>query len=258
MVDQKTVTGGDLRGPKADVVAPESRHLELLVDLRDDAQPSRSAPKPWLTAEAALLNASRAQLRLKRMVDTSLAVVALLLLSPVMILAALAIGLSSKGPILYRQLRSGVDGAPFDFYKFRSMEVNADYQKPELVELNEASGPVFKIRDDPRTTAIGRVMRKFSIDELPQLWSVLRGDMSLVGPRPLPVEEAAECSIWEAQRLGVKPGITGIWQVSGRSELDFETWVRMDIEYIENWSFWLDLTLLARTIPAVLSGRGAY
>ena len=166
--------------------------------------------------------------------------------------------MTSPGPPIFRQTRVGIDGRRFSFYKFRSMRVTAEQERDQLVDLNERGGPIFKIKDDPRITKVGWLTRRSSIDELPQLWNVLRGDMSLVGPRPPLPAEVEQYSAWEDQRLRVKPGITCIWQVSGRSDLDFETWVAMDIEYIERWRLWLDIVLLAKTIPAVLSGRGAY
>lgn len=195
---------------------------------------------------------------LKRTVDVVIAALALVVLSPVVLLTALVVKATSPGPVLFKQKRAGKDGREFDFYKFRTMEADAEAHREELIDLNEVSGPVFKIRDDPRMIPIGRFLRRTSIDELPQLWNVLRGDMCLVGPRPPIPDEVVEYSDWEIQRLAATPGITCIWQVSGRSELDFETWVRMDIEYIQKWSLWLDLKLLARTIPAVLSGEGAF
>jgi lipopolysaccharide/colanic/teichoic acid biosynthesis glycosyltransferase len=152
----------------------------------------------------------------------------------------------------------GKDGREFTFYKFRSMHTNADLRRNELAHLNETDGPVFKMREDPRITAVGRILRRTSIDEAPQFWNVLRGDMSLVGPRPPLPSEVMHYDAKQWQRLMVWPGITCIWQVSGRSDLDFATWVDMDLEYIRRWSPWLDVALLLRTIPAVLSGRGAY
>jgi lipopolysaccharide/colanic/teichoic acid biosynthesis glycosyltransferase len=202
--------------------------------------------------------AARWQLAAKRAIDIVGASLALLLLSPVLIAAAIAVKLSSPGPVFYISDRVGKDGRPFPFAKFRSMRSDAEYEKPQLVELNEASGPVFKVRDDPRITKAGRVLRKLSIDELPQLFHVLSGKMSLVGPRPPLPEEVVTYSEIEWQRLLVKPGITCIWQVSGRSDLDFDTWVQMDIQYIDEWTVFGDVRLLLRTIPAVLTGRGAY
>jgi lipopolysaccharide/colanic/teichoic acid biosynthesis glycosyltransferase len=173
--------------------------------------------------------------------------------------AALLIRLSSPGPVLFRQQRAGLNGQPFTMLKFRTMVTNAEQLKQELAALNEMSGPVFKVTNDPRITPIGRFLRKWSIDELPQLLNVLRGEMSLVGPRPLPVDEVRRFDDpAHRRRLSVKPGLTCLWQVSGRNDVkDFKEWVRLDLEYIDNWSLWLDLKILLRTIPAVFAGTGA-
>ncbi len=180
-------------------------------------------------------------------------------LTPVWIIVPLAIRLTSPGPILFRQKRCGLNGAPFMMLKFRSMVTNAEQLKQELAALNEMGGPVFKVTNDPRITPIGRLLRKFSIDELPQLFNVLRGEMSLVGPRPLPVDEVQRFDDpAHRRRLSVRPGLTCLWQVSGRNKVkDFKDWVRLDLEYIDNWSLWLDLKILWRTIPVVLTGDGA-
>jgi lipopolysaccharide/colanic/teichoic acid biosynthesis glycosyltransferase len=156
-------------------------------------------------------------------------------------------------------MRSGLNGKPFRMYKFRSMVTNAEQKKHELAQFNEMSGPVFKVSNDPRVTPFGRFIRKYSIDELPQLYNVLRGEMSLVGPRPLPVDETLAFDDYShRRRLSVKPGLTCLWQISGRSNLtDFSEWVRLDLEYIDNWNFWLDLKILIYTIPVVLAGAGA-
>jgi exopolysaccharide biosynthesis polyprenyl glycosylphosphotransferase len=216
------------------------------------------ASRPFLTGDAGLLVASKFELVLKRLIDIAGSVVLMVVLFPVLMLTAFAVVVTSKGPILFSQERVGKDGRPFMVHKFRSMRTTAEQDRIDLEEQNEASGPVFKIREDPRITPCGRFIRKLSFDELPQFWNVFRGDMSLVGPRPPLPQEVDEYTHWERQRLMVKPGITGIWQVSGRSDLDFETWVSMDIQYIEEWTPSLDFVLLFRTIPAVLSGKGAY
>ena len=183
----------------------------------------------------------------------------LLGLSPLFALIAVAVKLGSPGPVLYRWPVVGQGGRPIRAYKFRSMVVGADQLKRQLLDLNEASGPIFKMKDDPRITPVGRVLRKFSLDELPQLWSVLRGDMSLVGPRPPLESEYVQFSEWQKRKLAVKPGITCLWQISGRSEIhDFDEWVRLDLEYIERWSIWLDVQILLRTLPVVVRGRGAW
>lgn len=174
-------------------------------------------------------------------------------------LIAIAIKLTSKGPVFFRQQRSGLNGAPFCIYKFRTMQTNAEQYKHELAAMNEMSGPVFKVTNDPRVTPVGKWLRKFSLDELPQLFNVLRGEMSLVGPRPLPVDEVRRFNdLAHRRRLSVKPGLTCLWQISGRNKIsDFKDWVRLDLQYIDNWSIWLDLAILVRTVPVVLMGTGA-
>jgi exopolysaccharide biosynthesis polyprenyl glycosylphosphotransferase len=196
---------------------------------------------------------------LKQVIDFVLALVVVILLAPFFVLVALIIKLSSPGPILFRQQRAGLNGQPFTIFKFRTMETNAEQRKHELATMNEMSGPVFKIKNDPRVTSVGRFLRKFSIDEFPQLFNVLRGEMSLVGPRPLPVEEVKRFDdLAHRRRLSVKPGLTCLWQVSGRNNVsDFRDWVRLDLEYIDNWSLWLDFKIMWRTIPIVLVGTGA-
>ena len=199
------------------------------------------------------------QLRLKRLIDIIGALVALVILSPVLGVTALAVACTSPGPVFFRQERVGHLGKRFSFIKFRSMYIDAEERRAEYEALNEhSSGPIFKIRNDPRMTPVGRIIRKLSLDELPQFFHVLSGTMSLVGPRPPLPAEVAKYRPHEYARLLAKPGLTCIWQVSGRSDLDFDTWVEMDIDYISQWSLWLDLKLLVKTVPAVLSGRGAY
>jgi exopolysaccharide biosynthesis polyprenyl glycosylphosphotransferase len=174
-------------------------------------------------------------------------------------IVALLVKVTSRGPIFFRQQRSGLNGRPFTLYKFRTMVTNAEQLKHELAAMNEMSGPVFKLANDPRITPIGKLLRKFSIDEWPQFFNVLRGEMSLVGPRPLPVDEVKRFNdLAHRRRLSVKPGLTCLWQVSGRNNVrDFKDWVRLDLEYIDNWSLWLDLKILCRTLPVVLTGAGA-
>lgn len=197
--------------------------------------------------------------RSKRGLDIFGAGVGLLLLAPLLLLTALAIRLEDGGPILFAQLRVGQGGRPFRFYKFRSMVVDAEARKARLQHLNESrDGVIFKARRDPRITRVGRWIRRFSIDELPQLWNVLRGDMSLVGPRPPVPAEVAEYSPEDRKRLDVRPGLTCIWQVSGRSDIPFRQQVSMDQEYILRASLGLDLRLLLKTVKAVFGGRGAY
>jgi len=195
----------------------------------------------------------------KQLLDFVGAFLLLIFFSPVFVIAALAIKLTSRGPVLFRQQRCGLNGQPFTMLKFRSMVTDAEQRKHELECLNEMDGPVFKVTNDPRITGVGRLLRKFSIDEFPQLFNVLRGEMSLVGPRPLPVDEVKRFDDpAHRRRLSVKPGLTCLWQVSGRNNVNnFREWVRLDLEYIDNWSFWLDLKILWRTIPVVLAGTGA-
>jgi exopolysaccharide biosynthesis polyprenyl glycosylphosphotransferase len=195
----------------------------------------------------------------KQLMDFVGAALLLLLLALPMCVIALTIRWTSPGPILFRQRRAGLNGRPFTMLKFRTMVTNAEQLKRELEALNEMTGPVFKVTDDPRVTRVGRFLRKYSLDELPQLLNVLVGDMSLVGPRPLPVDEVARFDdMAHRRRLSVRPGLTCLWQVSGRNDVkDFAEWVRLDLQYIDNWSLWLDLQILLRTIPAVLSGAGA-
>jgi lipopolysaccharide/colanic/teichoic acid biosynthesis glycosyltransferase len=207
-----------------------------------------------------LLSASRWQLATKRAMDIVGGALLILLLSPVLISVALAVKLTSRGPVFYVQRRVGRLGEPFRMLKFRSMQRDAESHKLEHTERNihNGDGPIFKIPDDPRRTAVGRVIRRYSIDELPQLFNVLWGQMSLVGPRPHLPEEFVHYGPKDRGRLLVKPGLTCIWQVSGRSDLDFGTWVDMDLEYIRTWTLRKDVVLLVKTVPAVLSGRGAY
>jgi exopolysaccharide biosynthesis polyprenyl glycosylphosphotransferase len=196
----------------------------------------------------------------KQLIDFSVALILLLLFGWWLFPAiAIAIKLTSHGPVIFRQQRSGLNGTPFMLYKFRTMVTNAEQFKHELAAMNEMSGPVFKVTNDPRVTRIGKFLRKYSLDELPQLFNVLRGEMSLVGPRPLPVDEVKRFeNLAHRRRLSVKPGLTCLWQVSGRNQIvDFKEWVRLDLEYIDNWSLWLDLKILVRTIPAIFAATGA-
>ena len=172
---------------------------------------------------------------------------------PIWLLIAAAIKLDSRGPVLYSDRRIGVGEGEFGMLKFRTMVQGAAEQQAELEEQNEAGGALFKIRDDPRVTRVGRVLRRLSIDELPQVLNVLRGEMSLVGPRPLPLRDYLQLEAWHRKRYNVLPGITGLWQISGRSNLTFDDLVRLDFYYIENWSIWLDISILVKTLPAVLA-----
>lgn len=198
-----------------------------------------------------------AALALKHLVDVLAAAVLLLLLAPVLLVAAAAILVTMGRPIFFVQERAGLFGRTFRMLKFRTMRTGAEAQRDQLLDRNEMSGPVFKLARDPRITPVGRFLRKTSIDELPQLFHVLTGRMSLVGPRPLPVKEQSSIRGWHRRRLSMKPGLTGLWQVSGRSDLDFETWMELDLQYVDSWSLALDTRILMRTVPAVLLGRGA-
>jgi exopolysaccharide biosynthesis polyprenyl glycosylphosphotransferase len=195
---------------------------------------------------------------LKRSFDLIVATLGLIVLAPVLLVIAVAVKLSSRGPIIYRSIRPGIGGRPFYCFKFRTMREHADQLQADLESRNEQSGALFKIRRDPRLTTVGRFLRRYSLDELPQLVNVIRSEMSLVGPRPLPMRDFEHLEEWHKKRYLVLPGITGLWQVSGRAELDFDDLVRLDFLYLERWSVFLDLSILLKTIPAVLSGRGAF
>lgn len=193
----------------------------------------------------------------KHIFDTGMSILGLLLLSPVMLAIALMIKFTSEGPVIFSQQRVGLNGRIFKMYKFRSMIVNAEELKNKITELNEMSGPVFKIKNDPRITKVGKFLRRTSLDELPQLWNVFKQDMSLVGPRPPLPSEVNMYDPKHRKRLAVKPGITCIWQISGRNNVNFEKWMDMDAEYVDRWSFWLDIKILVKTVPAALMGKGA-
>ncbi len=244
---------GDLLGV---IVADDPRQVAGAADETEGEKHAPAPPPPHLLTTG-LLAAAGWQLVAKRALDLVLGTLALVVALPLAVLVAVAVGLSSPGPILYRQDRVGRDGRIFRVLKFRSMYLNAHEARAQYLHLNELSGPVFKIRKDPRVTPVGRVLRKLSLDELPQLVNVLRGDMSLVGPRPPLPSEYDTYGPRERARLLVKPGLTCVWQVSGRSNVDFHDWVEMDLDYIRSWSLRLDVWLLLRTVPAVLMGRGA-
>jgi exopolysaccharide biosynthesis polyprenyl glycosylphosphotransferase len=211
-----------------------------------------------VTSEIREIHRTTAQRLTKRAVDASGSLLALLVLSPLFLIAMLAIRLSGRGPVFFSHDRCGINGRLFRFYKFRTMVVDAEARKAELAHLNEVTGPAFKIKRDPRITRVGAVLRKLSIDELPQLWNVLKGDMSLVGPRPPTPDEVERYTSRQVQRLAVVPGITGLWQVSGRSSIsDFDQWIDLDLRYARTWSVWLDLRILAKTPAAVLRMEGA-
>ncbi len=207
-----------------------------------------------------LSSAPDSELRLffKRIFDVTLSFVSLVLLSPLLLAIAAMIRITSPGPVFFQQTRCGLGGRRFTLFKFRSMINNAEQMRAELHQLNELDGPVFKISDDPRITPVGRWLRRFSLDELPQLWNVFRGEMSFVGPRPAVPEEVEQYEDWQRRRLRMRPGLTCTWVLEGRNHVDFNRWMQLDLKYIDNWSLWLDTKIFLRTIPIVLSGRGAY
>jgi len=195
---------------------------------------------------------------LKRGLDVALAGAGLVAAAPVMVAIGAAVAVDLGRPVLFKQTRPGKDGVPFAMLKFRSMVVDAEARKRDLAALNEQDGPAFKVKNDPRVTTLGRFLRTTSLDELPQLWNVFRGDMSLVGPRPLPCAETAGCDQWHRRRLDVAPGLTCIWQIRGRSKVTFDEWARMDIQYVRSRTLWGDLKLILQTVPAVLTRNGAH
>jgi exopolysaccharide biosynthesis polyprenyl glycosylphosphotransferase len=232
-------------------VAPST--MEILID-RAEFVPGQSVPLFRLRPPVF----EGIDYALKRSFDLIVASLVLAVSSPILLIIGLAVKLSSRGPMIYRSKRPGIAGRPFYCLKFRTMREHADQIQDDLEPLNEKSGAIFKIRNDPRLTRVGRLLRRFSLDELPQLVNVVRGEMSLVGPRPLPMRDFERLQDWHKKRYLVLPGITGLWQVSGRSELDFDDLVRLDFLYLEQWSIFLDMSILVRTIPAVLSRRGAF
>jgi exopolysaccharide biosynthesis polyprenyl glycosylphosphotransferase len=211
---------------------------------------------PLLTFETTV--AKESQLFIKRAMDVVISGLGIILVSPLFFIVAVTIKLTSSGPVLFTQKRVGQNGRKFKFYKFRTMYKGAEKKLSELEAQNEMSGPIFKMKKDPRITPVGKILRKFSIDELPQLFNVFVGHMSLIGPRPPVPEEVKQYNPWQRRRLSMRPGITCLWQVNGRNKIDFEEWMKLDLEYIDNWSPWLDFKILLKTIPAVISGRGAY
>lgn len=213
---------------------------------------------PALPAVALKFVADDYRLIIKRIIDIVGSAVALVALAPLFVVLAIAVKATSRGPVFFAQERFGLNKRRFRMFKFRTMVVHAEALQPELEAHNEARGPVFKMRRDPRVTALGRLLRRTSLDELPQLWNVLKGDMSLVGPRPLPDRDVLRFSeAWLMRRFSVLPGLTGLWQISGRSDLPFDDWIRLDLHYIDTWSLRLDAQVLWRTLPAVIGGRGA-
>jgi exopolysaccharide biosynthesis polyprenyl glycosylphosphotransferase len=238
----------DEEGVRTRVAVDFFPHVNSTVSL------DRLGPTPLLTFSAAPYDEIR--LLVKRAFDVVVAAFGLIVLAPFMALVALLIRLTSPGPVIFRQVRCGLNGRLFLFYKFRSMCENAEELKASVAHLNMRA-TAFKIRDDPRLTRVGRYLRKFSIDEWPQLWNVLRGDMSLVGPRPAVPGEVEQYKRWQRRRLRMRPGLTCLWAICGRDKVDFETWMRLDMQYIDSWSLGLDWKILLRTIPRVLTGSGA-
>jgi exopolysaccharide biosynthesis polyprenyl glycosylphosphotransferase len=246
----ETVEQAHRRGVKVRI-APKT--TELLVQ-RADYVPGQSVPLFEVRSPVF----AGGEWVLKRGFDLAASLLVLVLGLPLWLLAAAAVTLTSPGPILYRDRRIGLGEQEFDMLKFRTMYADAAEHQPFLERANEATGPLFKIRRDPRVTPVGALLRRFSIDEVPQLLNVLRGEMSLVGPRPLPLRDYAQLEDWHRKRYNVLPGVTGLWQISGRSNLGFDDLVRLDFYYLENWSLWMDIAILLKTVPAVLAGRGAY
>ena len=195
---------------------------------------------------------------IKRTIDIVCSFVGILVLSPLFIVIAIIIKLTSKGPVFFSQKRVGKHGREFDMYKFRSMVVNAEELKEKLAAQNEMSGPMFKMKDDPRVTKVGKFIRKTSIDELPQLWNILKGDMSLVGPRPSLPKEVAQFEDWMYKRLEVKPGLTCYWQVSGRNNIDFEDWMKLDVKYVKERNLWIDIKLIFKTVGVLFGDKNAH
>ena len=246
----ETVEQAHRRGVKVRI-APKT--TELLVQ-RADYVPGQSVP--LFEVRSPVFAGS--QWVLKRAFDLVVSTVVLIAGLPLWLLISVGVTLTTPGPILYRDRRIGLGESEFDMLKFRTMYADAAEHQPYLEKANEASGPLFKMRRDPRVTPVGGLLRRFSLDEVPQLLNVLRGQMSLVGPRPLPLRDYEQLEDWHRKRSNVLPGVTGLWQISGRSNLGFDDLVRLDFYYLENWSVWMDVAILAKTIPAVVAGRGAY
>jgi exopolysaccharide biosynthesis polyprenyl glycosylphosphotransferase len=230
-------------------------HLRLFPHLLSRVYVEELGPVPLLTFSSTPEN--ELHLLAKRSADVVGASMLLVLFSPLLVLLGAVVKLTSRGPILYRQQRCGVGGRRFTLYKFRSMVPDAEERRAQLEALNEAERPAFKMKNDPRCTSMGRWMRRFSLDELPQLWNVLKGDMSFVGPRPPLPDEVEKYERWQRRRLRMRPGLTCLWALEGRSQLSFARWMQLDLLYIDTWSLWLDLKIFLKTIPRVLTGRGA-
>ena len=245
-------------GPVVSTCASAGVPMTLLSDLFGDYLPPPRVTRFGSLAALSFapVHHSRSLLAVKRLIDLAGATTGLLVASPLIAVSAIAIKATSPGPVFFRQIRSGQYGRPFAMIKLRTMTVDAEERRADLEAANEMNGPVFKMRHDPRVTTVGRLLRRLSLDELPQFWNVLRGDMSLVGPRPPLPHEVAEYATFDRRRLSMRPGITCLWQVGGRNALDFDSWVKLDLEYIDNWSLMGDLKIMLRTLPAVLRGTG--
>jgi exopolysaccharide biosynthesis polyprenyl glycosylphosphotransferase len=244
--------------PVVSVCAAAGVPITLLSDVFGDYLP---APRVTSFGSLAALNFapvhhSRSQLAVKRVIDVVVSSTLLLFASPVIAAAAIAIKRSSPGPVFFRQVRCGMYGRRFEMLKLRTMVADAEARRAEILSLNEMDGPVFKIKNDPRITPVGRWLRRWSVDELPQLWNVLRGDMSLVGPRPPIPSEVVQYQTSERRRLSMRPGLTCLWQVTGRNSIGFADWVKLDLVYIDTWSLVQDLKILLKTVPAVIRGTG--
>jgi exopolysaccharide biosynthesis polyprenyl glycosylphosphotransferase len=244
--------------PVTSLAAGEGKTVRVAVDPVDEMLPGAVEEVYDRFLVRSIVNDGHREISLvfKRLIDIVGATVGLLVLSPLLLVTAIAMRLADTGAVIFGQVRVGLHGRPFTMYKFRSMVPDAEERMHEVRHLNERNGAAFKATNDPRITRIGRWLRRSSIDELPQLWNVLTGSMSLVGPRPPLPEEVAEYDIWHRRRLSMKPGITGLWQVEARHDPDFDHWVEQDLVYIDDWSIWLDLKILARTLPAMLSHGG--
>ena len=244
--------------PVASVAADEGKTVRIPIDPHEGATlDAREEEFEGLMVRSLVHDSHRdAGLVVKRLIDIVGATVGLVLFSPVLLVTALVIRLRDGSPVIFRQTRVGLHGRPFTIAKFRTMEPDAEERLPEVAHLNELQGAAFKATNDPRLSSVGGFLRRTSIDELPQLWNVLRGEMSLVGPRPPLPSEVVEYDIWHRRRLSMKPGITGLWQVESREEPDFDRWVELDLTYIDRWTLWLDLSIMLRTMPSVLMARG--
>ena len=264
-IDEVLITDADFpqeRGRRAGRPVPPARRARARRAV-DDGDPDgprrvRARARRCRCSSSSRRSSTGVDFAIKRSFDLVGATLLIVALAPLMTLAALAIKLTSRGPVLYRSMRPGIGGRPFPCLKFRTMVQGAEHLQDRLEEHNEVGGALFKIRDDPRVTRVGRFLRRWSLDELPQLFNVMRGQMSLVGPRPLPQRDYDRLDDWHRKRYLVLPGMTGLWQVSGRSELDFDELVRLDFLYLERWSVFLDLTIMLKTIPAVFRTRGAW